>query len=45
MKTIGTLCLLTLFVIFTGCDETKKVIDVAGTVQLSGTYLKREILP
>lgn len=25
-------------VIFSSCDETKKVIDVAGSVQLSGTY-------
>lgn len=24
--------------LFVGCDETKKVIDVAGNVQLSGTY-------
>lgn len=24
--------------LFTGCEETKKVIDTAGRVQLSGTY-------
>ena len=38
MKTL-TILFLTLFTVsLTGCDETKKVIDVAGTVQLSGTY-------
>jgi len=26
-----------------GCDETKKVIDVAGSVQLSGTYTVSQI--
>ncbi|HBR53637.1 MAG TPA: hypothetical protein DEA82_05385 [Flavobacteriaceae bacterium] len=31
-----TLALTT--VLFTSCDETKKVIDVAGSVQLSGAY-------
>jgi len=25
-------------ILFAGCDETKKVIDVAGNVQLSGAY-------
>lgn len=36
MKLIITLFFATLLV--SGCDETKKVIDVAGNVQLSGTY-------
>ena len=33
---ISALVLVTL--IFTGCEETKRVIDTAGRVQLSGTY-------
>ena len=36
MKAI-TLSILSLFM-FMSCDETKKVIDVAGNVQLSGSY-------
>ena len=36
MRTILSLVLVTL--LFTGCEETKKVIDTAGRVQLSGTY-------
>ena len=36
MKLIITLFCAALLV--SGCDETKKVIDVAGNVQLSGTY-------
>jgi heat shock protein HslJ len=36
MKVLITLCTAALLVI--GCDETKKVIDVAGNVQLSGNY-------
>ncbi len=38
MKTLATLSLLIFAVIFTSCDETKKVIDVAGSVQLTGNY-------
>ncbi|MGO3183943.1 MAG: META domain-containing protein [Aequorivita sp.] len=38
MKTLATLSLLIYTLIFTGCDETKKVIDVAGSVQLTGSY-------
>jgi heat shock protein HslJ len=30
--------ILVISVMFMGCDETKKVIDAAGQVQLSGTY-------
>lgn len=33
---ISAVLLVTL--IFTGCEETKNVIDTAGRVQLSGTY-------
>ena len=38
MKTLATLSLLIFTVIFTSCDETKRVIDVAGSVQLTGSY-------
>ena len=38
MKTLATLSLILFAVIVTGCDETKKVIDVAGSVQLTGSY-------
>ncbi|MCZ4317640.1 META domain-containing protein [Aequorivita viscosa] len=38
MKTLATFSILIFTVFFTGCDETKKVIDVAGSVQLTGSY-------
>ncbi|SRX52394.1 META domain-containing protein [Aequorivita sp. CIP111184] len=38
MKTLTTLSILIFTLFFTGCDETKKVIDVAGSVQLTGSY-------
>ncbi len=38
MKSLATLSLLVFALVFTSCDETKKVIDVAGNVQLSGDY-------
>ncbi|PVW14118.1 META domain-containing protein [Marixanthomonas spongiae] len=38
MKSLATLSLLVFALVFTSCDETKKVIDVAGNVQLSGNY-------
>ena len=38
MKTLATLTLLIFTLVFTSCDETKKVIDVAGSVQLTGSY-------
>ncbi|MBT0606967.1 META domain-containing protein [Aequorivita echinoideorum] len=38
MKTLATISTLIIALIFTSCDETKRVIDVAGSVQLSGTY-------
>lgn len=38
MKTFATLSLLIFTLIFTSCDETKRVIDVAGSVQLTGSY-------
>ena len=37
MKALITLC--TAALLFISCDETKKVIDVAGNVQLSGNYI------
>jgi len=37
-KLISYFLLLVTLVTFSSCDETKKVIDVAGTVQLSGNY-------
>lgn len=38
MKTFATLSLLIFTLVFTSCDETKRVIDVAGSVQLTGSY-------
>lgn len=38
MKTLATLTILVCTLLFSGCDETKKVIDVAGNVQLTGSY-------
>ncbi len=38
MKTLATFSVLLFALIFISCDETKKVIDVAGSVQLSGNY-------
>lgn len=38
MKTLATVSLLIFAILFTSCDETKKVIDVAGSVQLTGSY-------
>lgn len=38
MKTLATLSILIFTILFTGCDETKKVIGVAGSVQLTGSY-------
>lgn len=38
-----TLLILFTALIFTSCDETKKVIDAAGNVQLSGTYVVQSI--
>jgi heat shock protein HslJ len=43
MKTLTIISLLFFAMIFTNCDETKKVIDLAGTVQLSGNYIVTEI--
>lgn len=37
MKILLT-CFLSIGLMMTGCNETKKVIDVAGNVQLTGTY-------
>jgi heat shock protein HslJ len=38
MKTLITLGFIVLAIVFTSCDETKKVAQVAGSVQLSGSY-------
>lgn len=38
MKTLATLSILVCTLLFLGCDETKKVIGVAGNVQLTGSY-------
>ena len=38
MKTFYVLSIAVLTLIFSGCDETKKVIEVAETVQLTGDY-------
>lgn len=38
MRTITYLSILIFAFVFTGCDETKRVIDAAGNVQLTGNY-------
>lgn len=38
MKVLASLSALIFALVFTSCDETKKVIDVAGSVQLTGNY-------
>ncbi|UAB81798.1 META domain-containing protein [Marixanthomonas sp. SCSIO 43207] len=43
MKSFATLSLLVITLFFSSCDETKKVIDVAGNVQLSGNYTVNSI--
>lgn len=43
MKTFATVSLLIFAIIFSGCEETKKVIDVAGSVQLSGKYVVNDL--
>ncbi|PHR10546.1 MAG: hypothetical protein COA40_13875 [Aequorivita sp.] len=43
MKALATVSILLFAIIFTGCDETKKVIDVAGSVQLTGSYTVNSI--
>lgn len=43
MKNFTYLSLIIFAIIFTGCDETKKVIDAAGSVQLTGNYTVSEI--
>ncbi|QQX77431.1 MULTISPECIES: META domain-containing protein [Aequorivita] len=43
MKALATVSILLFVIIFTGCDETKKVIDVAGSVQLTGSYTVNSI--
>ena len=43
MKTIYTLILLPLILLMGACDETKNVVDVAGSIQLTGEYTISEI--
>lgn len=43
MKTFYTLSIALFTLIFSSCDETKKVIEVAETVQLSGEYVVMEV--
>ncbi len=43
MRTLTIFSLVLAAMLFIQCDETKKVIDVAGTVQLSGEYTVSEI--
>lgn len=43
MKTAAFLTTLIVFIFASSCDETKKVLDVAGDVQLSGTYTVTQI--
>ena len=38
MKRLFTLSFIVLTMVFTNCDETKKVVEVAGSVQLTGSY-------
>ena len=38
MKTIKNILVIIAILLVSGCDETKKVIDTAGNIQLSGSY-------
>jgi len=38
MKNLAIVSLLFVAFVFTGCEETKRVIDTAGSIQLSGNY-------
>ena len=38
MKRLFTLSFIVFAMLFTNCDETKKVAEVAGSVQLAGSY-------
>ena len=39
MKIITALSLIVLLIIFTNCNETKKVIEDTNSVQITGTYI------
>jgi len=39
MKKFAILGLLLCAILFTGCDETRKVLATAGNVQLNGSYI------
>jgi heat shock protein HslJ len=43
MKTLNTIILLPLILMIGACDETKKVVDVAGNIHLTGEYTITEI--
>ena len=43
MKTFAIFSLVVFSLFISSCDETKKVIDVASTVQLSGNYTVSQI--
>lgn len=43
MKTLNTLILLPFILLMGACDETKNVVDVAGSIQLTGEYSITEI--
>lgn len=43
MKTISLMSLFLFALTFTSCEETKRVIDVAGNVQISGTYVVKSM--
>ena len=43
MKSLATIYILPLIILFASCDETKKVVDVAGNIHLTGEYSISEI--
>lgn len=43
MKANFNIFIVLVATLFMSCDETKKVIDVAGSVQLSGTYTVSQV--
>ena len=43
MKSLITAFILSVLILFASCDETKKVVDVAGNIQLTGEYSISEI--
>lgn len=43
MKTLNTLIILPFILLMGACDETKNVVDVAGSIHLTGEYSITEI--